>query len=92
MLEGGDMLEELKEEAIVNKVGGRFKLSTLIQKRMVALNRGSKPLVELQTKNPMEIVVQEILQDKIYLDLSGKVQERSEADAGRDAGPSLQDL
>ena len=32
------MLDELKEEAIVNKVGGRFKLSTLIQKRMVALN------------------------------------------------------
>ena len=31
------MLDELKEEAIVNKVGGRFKLSTLIQKRMVAL-------------------------------------------------------
>jgi len=29
------MLDELKEEGIVNKVGGRFKLSTLIQKRMV---------------------------------------------------------
>ncbi|MFM7737987.1 MAG: DNA-directed RNA polymerase subunit omega, partial [Planctomycetota bacterium] len=25
------MYEELKEEAIVRKVGGRFKLSTLIQ-------------------------------------------------------------
>ena len=33
------MLDELKEEAIVNKVGGRFKLSTLIPvSRMVALN------------------------------------------------------
>ena len=40
------MLDELKEEAIVNKVGGRFKLSTLIQKRMVALNTGAKPLVD----------------------------------------------
>ena len=39
------MLDELKEEGIVNKVGGRFKLSTLIQKRMVALNKGAKPLV-----------------------------------------------
>ena len=29
------MLEELKEEGIVNKIGGRFKLSTLIQKRRV---------------------------------------------------------
>lgn len=40
------MLEELKEEEIVNKVGGRFKLSTLIQKRLVQLNRGSRPLVD----------------------------------------------
>ena len=86
------MLEELKEEEIVKKVGGRFKLSTLIQKRMVALNRGSKPLVELQTKNAMEIVVQEILQDKIFLDLTGNVKERLEADSGRDAGPTLDDL
>ena len=57
------MLDELKEEQIVNKVGGRFKLSTLIQKRLVALNRGSRPLIELSTKNPMEVVIQEIMQD-----------------------------
>ncbi len=41
------MIDELKEEEIVNKVGGRFKLSTLIQKRMIALNQGARPLVEL---------------------------------------------
>jgi len=68
------MIDELREEAIVNKVGGRFKLSTLIQKRMVALNTGAKPLVDLRTTDKMAIVVQEILQDKIYLDLSGNVQ------------------
>lgn len=67
------MLEVFKDEAIVNKVGGRFKLSSLIQKRLVALNRGARPLVELMTKNPMEIVVAEILGDKIYLDNSGSV-------------------
>ncbi len=67
------MLEVFKDEAIVNKVGGRFKLSSLIQKRLVALNRGARPLVELLTKNPMEIVVAEILGDKIYLDNSGHV-------------------
>ncbi|GIW99779.1 MAG: hypothetical protein KatS3mg111_3112 [Pirellulaceae bacterium] len=61
------MLEELKEEAIVNKVGGRFKLSTLIQKRLVQLNRGSRPLIDNPPENKMEIVLQEILQDKIYL-------------------------
>lgn len=62
------MLEELKEEQIVNKVGGRFKLSTLIQKRLIALIKGARPLVNMNTDDKMRIVVQEIIQDKIYLD------------------------
>jgi DNA-directed RNA polymerase subunit omega len=70
------MLDDLKEEGIVNKVGGRFKLSTLIQKRMVALNTGAKPLVQMNTSDKMSIVIQEILQDKIFLDVSGNVQTR----------------
>jgi DNA-directed RNA polymerase subunit omega len=70
------MLDDLKEEGIVNKVGGRFKLSTLIQKRMVALNRGARPMVQVQGGDQMTTVVQEILQDKIYLDFSGEVQTR----------------
>lgn len=70
------MLDELKEEGIVNKVGGRFKLSTLIQKRMVALNTGARPLVEVRSGDKMTIVIQEILQDKIYLDTSGLLQTR----------------
>jgi DNA-directed RNA polymerase subunit omega len=90
------MLEELKEEEIVKKVGGRFKLSTLIQKRMVALNRGAKQLVEIQTKNPMEVVIQEIIQDKIFLDASGAVVTRADQQPTRerhfDSGPSLDDL
>lgn len=69
-------MDELKEEGIVNKVGGRFKLSTLIQKRMVALNTGARPLVDLRTSDRMAIVIQEILQDKIFLDQSGNVQTR----------------
>jgi DNA-directed RNA polymerase subunit omega len=68
------MLEELKEEEIVNKVGGRFKLSTLIQKRMIALNQGARPLVDLRGVDKMTIVIQEIMQDKIFLDLSGHIQ------------------
>jgi len=71
------MLDELKEEAIVNKVGGRFKLSTLIQKRMIMLNQGYKPLVDLpRSSDRMAVVIQEILEDKIYLDTSGQVQLR----------------
>ena len=80
------MLDELKEEAIVNKVGGRFKLSTLIQKRMVMLNTGARPLVEVRGGDRMSIVIQEILQDKIYLDASENVQTRSSpADMARRA-------
>jgi DNA-directed RNA polymerase subunit omega len=79
------MLEELKEEAIVNKVGGRFKLSTLIQKRLVQLNRGSRPLVDMNSEDRMEIVIQEILQDKIFLTTSGELKVVSET-------PDLGDL
>ena len=61
------MLEDLKEESIVNKVGGRFKLSTLIQKRLIQLNQGSRALVNVGTHDRMQIVLQEIMQDKIYL-------------------------
>jgi DNA-directed RNA polymerase subunit omega len=96
------MLDEFREDDIVRKVGGRFKLSTLVQKRMVALNRGARPLVDLQTKDLMQIVVAEILTDRIYLDTSGKVQvvqdESETVDALEallaedDGGPGLDDL
>jgi DNA-directed RNA polymerase subunit omega len=81
------MLDELKEEGIVNKVGGRFKLSTLIQKRMVALNTGARPLVDIKTSDKLVIVVQEILQNKIFLDQSGNLATRgtSAGDAVRRA-------
>lgn len=74
------MLAELQEEGIVNKVGGRFKLSTLIQKRMVALNTGAKPLVDIRGADKMYIVIQEILQDKIYLDPSNNLRITGEDD------------
>ncbi len=83
------MLDELREEAIVNKVGGRFKLSTLIQKRLVALNAGSRPLVDLKTDNKLEIVIQEIIQDKIYLDSSAQLKVTGDVAGG---GPPELDL
>lgn len=91
------MLDEFRNEDLVRKVGGRFKLTTLIQKRMVALNRGARPLIDLATKNQMEIVVAEILNDKIYLDVSGNVRvaegaEAVGADLSDDGGPSLADI
>jgi DNA-directed RNA polymerase subunit omega len=84
------MIDELREEAIVNKVGGRFKLSTLIQKRLVALNQGSRPLVNLNTPDKLEIVIQEIIQDKIYLDASSVVRIAGQPDDA--GGPPELDL
>jgi DNA-directed RNA polymerase subunit omega len=63
------MIDELKSEEIVNKVGGRFKLTALVQKRLGELLQGSRPLIEdSEGKTMLEIVVQEILQDKIAID------------------------
>lgn len=68
------MFDELREEAIVRKVGGRFKLATLMQKRVLNLMNGARPLVDLRTDNKMAIAIAEIMQNKIYLDTSGFVQ------------------
>ncbi|MHC4334176.1 MAG: DNA-directed RNA polymerase subunit omega [Planctomycetota bacterium] len=63
------MIEELKSTEIVNKVGGRFKLTALIQKRLGELMQGARPLIEdTRGLTQLEIVVQEILQDKIAID------------------------
>jgi DNA-directed RNA polymerase subunit omega len=70
------MLDDLKEEQIVRKVGGRFKLSTLIQKRLLMLNAGARPLLEMKTHDKLAVVVQEILHDRIYLDANNVVRER----------------
>jgi DNA-directed RNA polymerase subunit omega len=68
------MLEDLKEEEIVNKVGGRFKLSTLIQKRLVQLNQGSRALVNADTHDKMTIVLKEIMEDKIILNMDNEIE------------------
>jgi len=60
------MLEELKNDEVFNKAGGRFRLAALVQKRMGELLQGSRPLIEdTADMTLMEIVIQEILQDKI---------------------------
>jgi len=65
------MLEELKSEQLVKKVGGRFKLAALVQRRLVELLQGSRPLIEdSENMTAMEIVLQEILQDKITVDMT----------------------
>lgn len=63
------MIEELKNQEIIQKVGGRFKLTALVQKRMAELLQGSRPLIEdTQGMTLLEVVIQEILQDKITIE------------------------
>ena len=72
------MIEALKSDEIVNKVGGRFKLTALIQKRMLELMDGARPLVDRGNMTDLEVVVQDILQDKIAIDYEGSGLDRPE--------------
>jgi DNA-directed RNA polymerase subunit omega len=54
---------------------------------MIALNQGARALVDVRGVDKMTLVIQEIMQDKIYLDMSGKLQtneptEEVEVDGG----------
>ena len=64
------MIEALKSEDIVNKFGGRFKLCSLIQKRLTQIMDGARPLVNRDGRSDLEVVIEEIMQDKIALDWS----------------------
>ena len=66
------MIEKLKSTSIVKKAGGRFKLTALIQRRLEELAQGARPLIEdTQGKTQLEIVVEEIMQDKITMEIEG---------------------
>jgi len=63
------MIEELKSEELINKAGGKFRLTAMIQRRMGELLQGGRPLIkDTEGKSMLEIVIQEILQDKIAID------------------------
>ena len=63
------MIEDLKNIELVKKVGGRFKLTALIQKRLMELMQGSRPLIEdSEGMGQLQIVVEEIKRDKIAID------------------------
>ncbi|MCX7805342.1 MAG: DNA-directed RNA polymerase subunit omega [Planctomycetota bacterium] len=69
---GNIPLDELTEKA-----GGRFRLVCLVQKRMREIQKGLPPLVDVPPgTDPMEIVVREIMADKVKL-LTGEAAEKA---------------
>lgn len=64
------MIEALKDDRIINELGGRFKFTSLVQHRVRELMDGARPLVERNGRTDFEIAVAEVVEGKITLDLA----------------------
>ncbi|MBI3830244.1 MAG: DNA-directed RNA polymerase subunit omega [Planctomycetes bacterium] len=72
-------------DKLLTKVGSKFKLVSLYQKRMRELVRGLPPLTETDTMDPWDIAAKEILNNKVDL-IIGEEAERIRRDiAAREA-------
>ncbi len=63
------MIEALKDDSVINQLGGRFKFTALVQQRIRELMEGARPLVERRGRTDFEVAVQEIVEGKIALEL-----------------------
>jgi len=77
-------MDETRIHDLARRVGGRFRLASLVQKRLLELNRGQRPLINQNHRNPLYTVLQEIEEGKI--DLLGPADEEQGESGG---GPSL---
>jgi len=87
------VIEALKSDEVVNKVGGRFQLAVLVQKRLVDVTFGAPLLVERGNRTLMEAVVQEVLEGKITLeppDRAAQAAARAEAAEARAAAEAAE--
>jgi DNA-directed RNA polymerase subunit omega len=69
------MLSSTELDQLSEKFGGRYKLTVLIQKRLKELVKGGQKLVDLEDRNLINIVLEEIRQGKVTwegLDLEEK--------------------
>lgn len=62
------MIEALKSDEMVKRAGGRFKLCALIQRRLGQIMDGARPLVDRDGRSDLELVIEEIRQEKITLE------------------------
>lgn len=62
------MIRDLLNDDLIDRFGGRFKLTTLIQRRWLELLQGERPLVDTHGLTEMEVVIKEIVEGKIELE------------------------
>lgn len=62
------MIETLKSDEIIRKVGGRFKFTALVQHRWRELLDGARPLVDRKGRSDLEVAIAEVLEEKITID------------------------
>lgn len=63
------MIDPLKDDTIIKMVGGRFKLTALMQKRWLELMQGARPLIDDAGMSELDIIAREILDGKIAAEL-----------------------
>ncbi len=61
------MIETLLSDEIVDKLGGRFKLTALLQKRIRELVAGAPRLVDIRSDNPIDVAIAEVRAGKVEL-------------------------
>lgn len=81
------MIEALKSDTIVERAGGRFKLCALIQRRLIQLMEGARPLVERHGRSDLELVIEEIMQKKIEVEYIAEAPRLAEEAAATAALP-----
>jgi DNA-directed RNA polymerase subunit omega len=74
-------------DQLSEKFGGRYKLTVLIQKRLKELVKGAQKLVDLEDRNLINIVLEEIRQGKVTfegLQMDGDEKEGKKASKKKD--------
>lgn len=64
------MIEALKDDSVINALGGRFKFTALVQHRIRELMEGARPLVQRNGRSDFEVAVAEIVEGKINLKMT----------------------
>lgn len=83
------MARLIREEEVIEKVGGRFILSSMVQKRLRELMSGAQRLVESDSRDALQIIYQEIMEDKIALGAGEEAQEEAGVRAALRGGPRM---